>query len=126
MSSLQVYERGAIFADQQLMIEVQNFEVDSDAKNNPIDTMQKGFAGISPGSEHTKINVTSAIPRAGYDYDALKKMQGRDIVEFVVFAAGGKESSKGFIMNVKKSFGADKAAAVSFEFMGGPLETSTL
>ena len=126
MSSLQIYERGALFADGQLLIECQTITVNLDPKLNEINTMQKGFAGVSPGSEMTTIDVAEAMPRAGVDYDAISRMQGVDVVEMVLFAAAKKYKTKGFISKVGINLGADRAAEFSFSLIAGPIESSDL
>ena len=126
MSSLQTYERGALFLGGALLVESQSISVDVDPKLNEINTMQKGFAGVSPGSEMTKVDISEALPRAGVDYDALSAIQGVEIVELVLFAASKKWKVKGYINSLKMSLGVDKAAEYSFTFIGGPLETSGL
>jgi hypothetical protein len=126
MSSLQIYERGALFADNQLLAECMNITVNLDAKLNPINTMQKGFAGVSPGSEESTIDVASALPRAGIEYDAIAAMQGVDIVEMVIFAGAKKFKFSGFITKTTLSLGADRAAEFSFSFIGAPVKTSDL
>lgn len=124
MASLQTYEKGALFADGQLLVETTNFSVSIDSKAQEINTMQKGFAGMSPGSEMTQVEVTSALPRAGVDYDSLTKLQGLKVVEMVLFAGAKKWSTKGYVTNMQMQFGADRASEVSFTFKGGPIETS--
>jgi hypothetical protein len=126
MSSLNTYEKGALFCNGALLVEVLNFSVDIDAQLNPIHTMQKGFAGVSPGSEMTKIEVNSAVPRSGLEFDVLSKLQGVEVVEMVFFAHAKKAKVKGYISNLKQNYGADKSAELSFSFLGGPVEESTL
>lgn len=126
MSSLQIYERGALFTDDQLLMECQSISVTFDPKLNEINTMQKGFAGVSPGSEMVSIDVSEALPRAGVDYDAITAMQGVEIVSMVLFAGAKKFKTKGFINNVKMSLGTDRAAEYSFTFIGAPIEQSDL
>lgn len=126
MSSLQIYERGAVFFGNQLLVECQSVSVNIDPKLNEINTMQKGFAGVSPGSEMVSIDVTEALPRAGIDYDAISALQGVEVVDFVLFAGAKKFKTKGFINNVKMNFGADRAAEFSFTYIGSPIETSDL
>jgi hypothetical protein len=126
MSSLQIYERGAVFFGNQLLVECQSVSVNIDPKLNEINTMQKGFAGVSPGSEMVSIDVTEALPRAGIDYDAISALQGVEVVDFVLFAGDKKFKTKGFINNVKMNFGADRAAEFSFTFIGAPIEATDL
>lgn len=124
MSNLNIYERGTIFFDNQVLVECQSLSVDVDPALNEIKTMNKGFAGVSPGAEMTKIDVGEALPRVGVDYDALAAIQGVEIVEFLLFAAGKKWKTKGFISNLKINTGVDKAAEYSFSFIGAPLEVT--
>jgi hypothetical protein len=126
MSALQIYERGALFADGQLLVECQSITVNLDPKLNEINTMQKGFAGVSPGSEMCTIDVAEALPRIGFDYDAISAMQGIDIVEMVLFAGAKKLKFKGFINKVGLNLGADRAAEFSFGLIAAPVETSDL
>lgn len=126
MSSLQLYERGALFADGALLVECQTITVNHDPKLNVINTMQKGFAGVSPGSEESTIDVAEALPRAGVDYDAISAMQGVEIVEMVLFAGAKKLKYKGFITKVGMSLGADRAAEFSFSLIASPVESSDL
>jgi hypothetical protein len=125
MASLQTYERGALFVDNKLLVECQSIDVDLDPKLNEIMTQQKGFAGVSPGSETTKISVKEAFPRAGTDIDAISVMQGVEIVEIVLFAGSKKHKAKGYISSIKMGFGADRAAEFAFDMICGPIEVST-
>ena len=126
MSALQIYERGAVFADGQLLVECQTITVNLDPKLNPINTMQKGFAGVSPGSEESNIDISEAIPRAGFDFAAISKMRGVEIVELVIFAGAKKLKFKGFITKVSLNFGADRASENSFSLLAAPVEESDL
>jgi hypothetical protein len=124
--ALQHYEKCAFFIDGQLMSESTSVSVDSDPKLNAIETMQKGFSGVSPGSEMTQISVESAVPRIGFEYDFVGTMQAQAVVEFTFFAHGKKSTTKGFISKVGQKYGVNQAAAVSFEAMCEPLAESTL
>lgn len=126
MSSLQLYERGALFADGALLMECQNISVNHDPKLNVINTMQRGLAGVSPGSEEATIDVTSAMPRAGIEYDAITAMRGVEIVEMVLFAGAKKFRYKGFITKVGFALGADKSAEYTFSMIAAPVEQSDL
>lgn len=115
-----------MFVDGILLSESTTVSVESDPQLQPIFTQQKGFAGVSPGAEQTKISVDSAVPRAGFEVDYLKRAQGVSVVELTFFAHSQKNTTRGFITSVKQSYGVSQAASVSFEFLGEPLATSTL
>lgn len=126
MSSLQLYDRGTVFFDGQMLVESTSVSVDVDPALNEIHTMQRGFSGVSPGSEKVRIDVNEALPRAGVDYDALSQLQGVEVVDFVLFVGAKKFKTKGFISNLKMNLGVDRAAEYSFSFIGSPLEQSDL
>ena len=123
MSALQLYERGALFADGQLLVECQTITVNHDPKLNVINTMQKGFAGVSPGSEEATIDVASAMPRAGVEYDAIAAMQDIEIVEMVLFAAAKLQVTRASYQG-RASLGADRSAEFSFSLIAAPVEVS--
>jgi hypothetical protein len=124
--ALQTYERGAFFLDGQLLVEAQSVDADFDPALNEIKTMQKGFAGVSPGSETCKLSISEALPRAGADFDAISAMQGTEILEAVLFAGSKKFKTKGYISSVKMKLGVDTAAGYSFDMLCGPIEQTTL
>jgi len=124
--ALQQYEKGAIFLKGALLVEATNFHLEHDAALQPIHTMQKGFAGVSPGSPMTKGSVSSGIPRVGVELDYLQSLQDVEVIEFVVFAHSKKKKFKGYLTNIKEQYGADRAAEISFDFIGVPVEQSTL
>jgi hypothetical protein len=124
MASLQTYDRGAFFLDGQLLIESQSVSVTVDPKLNEVTTTQKGFAGVSPGAEMTSIDVASALPRSGVEYDALLVIQGVEIVEALLFVGAAKYKAKGYINNLKIETGTDRAASYSFTMICGPMEKS--
>lgn len=124
--ALQQYEKGTLFLDGTLLVEVMNFSLDHDAANQPIFTMYKGFAGVSPGSPVTKGSVSGGIPRVGVDFDYLSKLKAVAVVEFVVFAHSKTKKFKGYIMSIKEQYGADRAAEISFDFIGVPVEETDL
>jgi hypothetical protein len=124
--AFQAYEKGAIFAAGVMLAEALNFSLEHDSGLQPVHTMQKGFAGMSPGSPMTKGSVSSAVPRAGVDLAYLDKMTAGNPIDFVCYARGKKIKFKGYITNLKESYGADKSAELSFDFAGAPAEESTL
>lgn len=124
--ALQVYEKAAVLIEGQLLSESTTVSVDSDPKLNEIYTMQKGFAGVSPGAEVTTIEVENTVPRIGFEYDYLASLQGVKVVEVTIFAHAKKTTCKGFLTKVSQKYGVNQAATVSFSFIGEPVNESTL
>lgn len=124
--ALQAYEKGALFKDGALLAETTDFNLEHDPQLQPIFTQQKGFSGMSPGAEVTRISVNSAVPRVGFEIDYLTPLQGVVVVEMTLFGHGQKTTCKGYITNVKQQYGVNQAASVSFDFIGEPVNASTL
>lgn len=116
------YAVGYVFIDGQLLAEELNVDIDFQTGNQIVTTQYKGFAGVSPGAKRTMITVKNAIPKSGLEYNAYDAAKNNTPVEFVIFAAGNKRTSTGFIMNVKESFGVDTPSSIDFDFEGDPLE----
>ena len=72
----------------------------------------------------TEVEVTEALPRAGFDYDALKAIQDIELVEFVCYLGGKKLMTKGFITGLDMASGVEKGAEVKFNFIAGPVKDS--
>lgn len=123
--ALQTYDRGAIFAAGVMLAECTGFSVSHDSGNSPNLTMQKGFAGMTPGAQQTSISIESAAPRAGYDIDYLDKLANTEVVEVVYYGHGKKHVVNGYITKVDEKYGVGQASSASIEFMGGPVATST-
>lgn len=124
--ALQIYEKGVVLLNGQILMECQNISVDHSAALNPIHTQIKGFAGVSPGSPMMKASIESAIPRAGMEFDYLTTLQGVQVVTLVLFRGSKKVKSNGFLDNMKESYGADRGASCSVDFIGEPADQSTL
>lgn len=121
--STERYTQALLFVDGILAAEEVSCELDEDAGNNVVLTQAKGFAGITPGADQTKLSVTSAIPRAGVEIDYDDRRKKRTPTEFMIARGGKRKQFKGFVMNTKESHGVNKTSELSFEAQGGPCET---
>jgi hypothetical protein len=112
------YAVGYVFVDSQLLVEELTCDLEYNPNNNVVVTQQKGFAGITQGAGRFTARVSNAIPRAGLELDFYDLAINRTPVEFIVHAGGKKRISKGFVMLVSESFGADKTSTIDFSFEG--------
>lgn len=124
--AIEIYEKAVVFVDGQMLSESTSVTIDTDPKLNVIETMQKGMAGFSPGAEATTISVDSAVPRAGFEVNYIKRVQNVQVVEITVLAHGQKTTCTGCITKVSQKYGVGTAANVSFEFLGSPINETTL
>lgn len=124
--ALQMYEKGALFMDGVLLAEIGEFSIEHDAKVVEIETMQKGFAGISPGAARTSVDLSSMVPRKGMEKDYITAVQQNTIVELTAFRAGQKGTCKGFLVKASEKYGVNQAAGISTSFIGEPMNFTTL
>ena len=124
--ALQDYTKATILVNGVVLIEATSISVDHKLGTQPINTIEKGFAGISPGSSSIEVKIQSAVPRVGTDIDFTGLARARTLLDVVLFARAKKVKTKGYIMDVSESYGADKAAEISCTLMCAPPDESTL
>lgn len=124
--SQQIYSKADLFADGVLIAEATGITINHRPSLNAVNTINKGFAGVSPGTKSAEIQLESAVPRVGVDYDYTDAMNTNKLIEVVVFARGKKLKTKGFISDMSERYGVDQAASLSITLMCGPIAESTL
>lgn len=119
-----LYTQGLIFVDGILAADCTEFSVDYDTQNNPVFTIAKGFAGITPGAGQTKVSISTAVPRAGYEIDYFKRALDNTPVEFIGWRGSSKYSFKGFLLTIGEKHGVNSASTASIEAICGRPETA--
>lgn len=74
-----------------LLTEAGSIGVDRDTKASVVDTLAKGFAGVTPGAGTTAIQITNAVPAAGFELDGGDMMRAYVPAEIGVLGPGGKQ-----------------------------------
>jgi hypothetical protein len=115
----ELYSQGQIFADGQLVADATTVKLDFNTNDNPVFTLAKGFAGITPGAGQTGVSIDQAIPRAGYDYDWFQRAVGRTPVEIVAWRGSKKMNIKGFIQTIGEQLGVNQTSVGSIAIIGG-------
>lgn len=124
--ALELYENGgALFLGQVQLTESMTFEIEHDAGNSPVVTA-KGFAGVSPGAQAVSGTIKSAVPRSGFDFDYITKLQDTEVLDLVYFRASKKVKAKVFLMKCKETLGIANPAEFTADFHGTPVKESTL
>ena len=83
-----------------------------------VGTVPLGYAGESPGMAMCEIDVESAVPIAGFEYDPTTVMQGLIPVELGIIAAGKACKAKGFIIEDDFKHALNQEAKQSIRFRG--------
>lgn len=115
----ELYTQGLIFVDGMIAMEEVSFNVDYSTNDNVVVTQARGFAGITPGAGQTKVSITTAIPRAGYEIDYYKRAIARTPCELVGWRGSSKINLKGFIMSIGEKHGVNTTSEAAIEFVAG-------
>lgn len=114
----QLYTSAAVYIDGALLSESVSVKVDRKTNAQEINTMVKGWSGVSPGSASMTVSIENAVPSADFEVDAGRFMKSNQFVELTIFAAGRTLTSKGVIMSDSFNAAVNSEAKVSFEFIG--------
>jgi hypothetical protein len=73
-----------------LLAEEQEIDFSRTAYAQQVDTVIKGFAGMSPGSPMLEIDVNNAAPTGGFEFDAGPYIASLTVVPVQLIGPGGK------------------------------------
>lgn len=113
--ALQLYTLCAVYVDSALLSEESQVSIDVQSRAQEINTVAKGFAGLSPGAAKIELSVDSSIPAADFEFNPGSRLRTLQVVEFTIFAAGRTLTTKGFITSYTVSHGVNGDAKLSFK-----------
>lgn len=116
--STQVYTNVEIYVDGAKSLEAQTVKITRDSKAQDIETLSRGWAGMSPGAKMLTIAVENAVPSASIEVDSGPFLSTLKVVELTIFAAGKTLTTKGFIHSDSFSGAVNAPSGLSFEFKG--------
>ena len=109
-SVLQIYSLCTVMVDGVTLFEEATVSVRRMTGNIDQDTVQKDFAGISPGARKMEVRVESAVPAADFELNPGKYMNTNKVMELTLFCAGRTLTSKGFVKDDEATHGVNQAA----------------
>ena len=114
-ANLGVYSLLFVAADGHLLVEEESIQITRKLGSKPVETIHAGYAGESPGSPIIEFTVQSAIPSAGFEFDAGQKMLGLIPFDFQVFGPGDKSArGKAWILSDTISHSVHAPSAYKF------------
>ncbi len=119
MSNPQVYTLAYVTADGKLLTEEASVTVSRNANAQPVNTVAKGWAGVSPGAPSIQIQVKNAVPAADFELNAGQHIVSLKTVEIGVIVAGKQLVAKGFILEDTFSHSVNSESNYDFTFHGG-------
>lgn len=119
MSNLIQYTLLFEYVDGALLAQEHSISIDRTTNSQPVSTVPGGYSGESPGAAMTDVTVESAVPAAGFEFDAGRKMVGLLPAKLYTLGPGGKQL-KGdcFIISDSLRHGVNQAATYSFKARG--------
>lgn len=119
MSSVQLYSLLYVTIDSALCTEEASVTINRATNSQAVNTVAKGYAGESPGAPTIEIQVMNAIPAAGFEFNAGKKMKTLTPAEIGVIGPGGQQlKAKGFIISDSIKHSVNSESQYDFNFRG--------
>ena len=118
--ALQLYSLIAGYVNGSLLAEEGTISIDVDSRAQEINTVAKGFAGLSPGAAKLSIRIDNAIPAAGFELNPGQILRSLTVSEFTFFAAGSTLTTKGFVTKYNVTHGVNSDAKLSLEIEAEP------
>ena len=98
-----------------LLAEEQEIDFERTANAQQVDTVIKGFAGLSPGSPMLMVEVMNAAPQAGFEFDAGNYILSLGLVPVQIIGPGGKVmKGDAFIIKDNGKHGVNQQMRYSF------------
>ncbi len=121
-----LYAIGEIYINSKLCAQEASMTFSRKTNSQAVLTVALGYAGESPGAPMCEVEVTSAVPAAGYEIDPGDFMgstgddqtTGLQVVKFTLFVAGQTLAFKGFIIEDSFSHAVNSEAKLSFKARG--------
>jgi len=117
MADLQLYSLLYVTANGKLLVEEGSVTINRETASQPIKTTAKGYAGESPGAGMIEVDVTNAIPAAGFEFLADQFMNALEPLDIGLLGPGGKQlSMKGFIVSDSIKHSVNSESSYDFKF----------
>jgi len=118
MSQLQQYAIAAIYVNGKLLAEEASVTISRDTKAQVVETVAKGFAGVSPGAAMMTIDVENAVPSADFELNPDNFWSNNGfptLVETAIFVGQLRVlTTKGFIMKDDFSHSTSSPSKIKF------------
>lgn len=125
-AALQNYESGGeIYLGSKLLAEITKYQISHDGGLSDVDTTIKGYAGTASGPLKVSITLSSAMPKAGLEYDYYEALRSRAVLTFRRRAGGQSRSYQVRAGNLDESFDVSNAAEATVMLRGKAIGATT-
>lgn len=116
--STQLYTLCEVYIDGSKLTEETSVKLTVTSKAQVVETVARGFAGLSPGAKMISISIENAAPSATFEYDPSLAVSELRVVELTLFAAGKTLTSKGFLTDYEFGHSVNSPSSLSMSFTG--------
>lgn len=116
--ALVIYTNAFVTLNNAILSQEASVSIRRTTGSQIVGTVPLGYAGESPGMAMCEIDIESACPIAGFEYDAGTVMNGLIPVELGIVAAGKTAKAKGFIIEDDFKHALNQEAKQSIRFRG--------
>lgn len=100
------------------LIEIVTIRVRRMSNAKPVKTLPKGLAGRTKGAPEVTIDMSNAIPAAGYETNMRDLVITQDLVTIDVRAAGTQDTYIGWFDSGEQNSEVDTVSLEQFQFHG--------
>jgi hypothetical protein len=118
MAIQQDYAKITTFADQQYLQQLTSVSHVTDSGQQPVNLLNEGLGGFTPGSGSCTIKLGFAIPIGGTEYPYQQKSANGDYVVFQIGCGAVGYIGQGKILNVEIGQSVGAASEGSCEWHG--------
>lgn len=124
--ALTVYSIGEVYVNGRYLAQEASMQFSRKTNSQAVLTVALGYAGESPGAPMCEVDVTNAVPSAGFELDAGAFMgstgggaqNALQPVQFTLFVAGKTLVFNGFIIEDSFSHAVNSEAKLTFKARG--------
>lgn len=113
------YTDAIVYVNGRVLAESSSVDVARTSGAQDVETIVKGWAGISPGSKKVDISIDNAVPSLDFELDAGNFFLKDEPVDLAVYAAGRTMRVKGFFLDDSFNYAVNSNAKLTFKFRGG-------
>lgn len=125
--ALQLYSQCEVFLNGSKLAEEAQVSIERNTSAQVVNTVAKGFAGVSQGAQAMHVKITNAVPAVAFEINPgtfMGMISGgsMQVVELTLFAAGQTLTAKGFVMNDSFSHAVNTESKLDFALICEPAD----
>jgi hypothetical protein len=103
------------------LVQVTSIEHDTEGNHQPVELLEAGLAGFSPGTPVVQVTIGYAIPIGGPEENFQRMCVNGDYVDMQIFQGRLSFAARGKVMNNRVSSQTGQATQGTFTWRGPPV-----